>query len=81
MPQAVKLGQALSQRPDVVGGDVAAELALLQDQVAPFSDAAAHAAIRADLGATAHELFAELSPRPVASASLGQVCVHVCVCV
>src|SRR3569623_344639 len=36
-PVFVKLGQALSTRPDVIPADIANELAKLQDQVPPFS--------------------------------------------
>ena len=72
-PTCIKLGQALSNRPDVISAEYMEELRQLQDNVPPFSSDAAYACIEAALGAPTHEIFAELSAEPVAAASLGQV--------
>jgi aarF domain-containing kinase len=49
------------------------ELALLQDRIAPFSTDLALQIIEQELGVTVEQLFTEISPQPVAAASLGQV--------
>ncbi len=72
-PTFVKLGQALANRPDLVGPDLADELRLLQDSMAPFDTAEARAIIAEDLGAAAEPVLAVLPDRPVAAASIGQV--------
>ena len=48
-PLAVKLGQTLSQRPDIVGRDACDALKRLQTQNTPFADAMAYAVIRESL--------------------------------
>jgi predicted unusual protein kinase regulating ubiquinone biosynthesis (AarF/ABC1/UbiB family) len=45
----------------------------MQEGAPPFDDATAAAIITSDLGRPPSELFAWMSPAPVASASLGQV--------
>lgn len=45
----------------------------MQDRVPPFSDEAARKLIEEGLGYPTETLFSELSPEPVAAASLGQV--------
>ena len=72
-PTFIKVGQALSTRPDLVRVDYLAELEKLQDQLPPFSTELAFAIVESDLGAPLEDLFAEISPRPIAAASLGQV--------
>jgi len=72
-PTAIKLGQTLSARPDLVGEELCEELALLQDSVEPFSSELALAILEEELGAPAPHTFARLTEQPVASASLGQV--------
>jgi len=52
------------------------ELALLQDRIAPFSTDLALQIIEQELGVTVEQLFTEISPQPVAAASLGQVHFH-----
>lgn len=49
------------------------ELALLQDRIAPFSTELALDIIEQELGIPIEELFSEITPQPVAAASLGQV--------
>jgi ubiquinone biosynthesis protein len=72
-PIFVKFGQALSTRRDLIPPDVADELALLQDHVAPFPSKQAAQIIEQALGAPPHELFAFFEVDPVASASIAQV--------
>jgi predicted unusual protein kinase regulating ubiquinone biosynthesis (AarF/ABC1/UbiB family) len=72
-PCFIKVGQALSTRPDLVRRDWLEELTRLQDDLPPYSHARALALIEAELGAPAAVLFAEFPEHPVAAASLGQV--------
>jgi len=72
-PTYIKIGQALSTRPDLVPPLYLEELAQLQDQLPPFPNEVAYQFIREELGAAPEEIYAELSPQPVAAASLGQV--------
>ena len=72
-PAYIKIGQALSTRPDLVPPTYLDELTRLQDQLPPFPNHIAYHFIEVELGAPAAEIFAELSPDPVAAASLGQV--------
>lgn len=72
-PTFVKVGQALSTRPDLVCPDYLEELTLLQDQLPPFPNEIAIAIIERDLRLNLGDIFAEFSPQPVAAASLGQV--------
>ena len=69
----IKLGQILSTRADIVGPDVAAELARLRADTQPDPPEAVRAAIAAALGAPPEEIFAAFDPAPIASASIGQV--------
>lgn len=72
-PTFIKVGQALSTRPDLVRKDFLEELVKLQDQLPPFDNAIAYQLIETELGRPVNEIFSELSPTPVAAASLGQV--------
>ncbi|MCG9890600.1 MAG: AarF/ABC1/UbiB kinase family protein [Thermosynechococcaceae cyanobacterium MS004] len=72
-PAFIKIGQALSTRPDVLSSGFLEELSKLQDQIPPFDNEIAHRFIEEELGAPYHEIYIELSPDPVAAASLGQV--------
>ncbi len=72
-PASIKIGQALSTRPDIVPPVLLEELTKLQDQIPPFDNAIAYRFIEEELGAPPDELFEELSERPIAAASLGQV--------
>ena len=72
-PAYIKIGQALSTRPDLLPPAYLEELAKLQDQLPPFDNALAHQFIQEELGAAPSEIYAELTPDPVAAASLGQV--------
>ncbi len=72
-PCFIKLGQALSTRPDLVRQDWLTELTNLQDNLPPFEHKIALKLIEEELGAPVHELFDEFPESPIASASLGQV--------
>lgn len=72
-PTFIKVGQALSTRPDLIRKDFLDELIKLQDQLPPFDNAIALSIIETELGRQAKELFSQISPNPVAAASLGQV--------
>lgn len=72
-PAFIKVGQALSTRPDLIRKDFLEELIKLQDQLPPFDNALALRKIQSELGHPIREMFSELSPAPVAAASLGQV--------
>lgn len=71
-PSWVKLGQFLATRPDVVGTEIARDLELLQDQIAPFSRSEAIRQIEESLGRPLEDVFEEFS-EPVAAASVAQV--------
>lgn len=72
-PCFVKLGQALSVRPDLIGPDAMNELRYLCDAVPSFDSEIAFQMIEEELGAPVHDIFSELSREPIAAASLGQV--------
>ena len=72
-PTFIKVGQALSTRPDLIRKDFLAELVKLQDQLPPFDNALAYQIIETELDRSIGEIFRDLSPQPVAAASLGQV--------
>jgi len=69
----IKLGQILSTRSDILPDDYLAELSKLQDAVPPEPFEVIAAQITAELGSPPSELFAELNPVPLGSASIGQV--------
>ncbi|HZV23317.1 MAG TPA: ubiquinone biosynthesis regulatory protein kinase UbiB [Luteimonas sp.] len=72
-PIFVKFGQILSTRRDLVPPDVAAELTLLQDRVAPFDGDTARALVEEALGRAISDAFASFDTTPLASASIAQV--------
>ena len=72
-PCFIKLGQALSTRPDLVSQDWLTELTNLQDNLPPFEHKIALKIIEEELGLPANELFDDFPNEPIASASLGIV--------
>jgi predicted unusual protein kinase regulating ubiquinone biosynthesis (AarF/ABC1/UbiB family) len=72
-PCFIKVGQALSTRPDLVRRDWLEELTRLQDDLPAFPHAIAERVIEEELGAPPTALFAVFPDYPVAAASLGQV--------
>ena len=71
-PSYVKIGQFLATRPDVVGNDFAADLALLQDRMATFPSDQAKRQIEDSLGRRIDTLFEDFG-EPIAAASIAQV--------
>ncbi|HZH43191.1 MAG TPA: ubiquinone biosynthesis regulatory protein kinase UbiB [Lysobacter sp.] len=72
-PIFVKFGQILSTRRDLMPPDIADELALLQDRVAPFDGDAARAIVERALERSIADAFASFDTAPLASASIAQV--------
>jgi len=72
-PVFVKLGQALSTRPDLLPQDIALELTKLQDQVPAFSGSEALDIIRNVYGDAFDDIFDSIDETPIASASVAQV--------
>lgn len=72
-PAYIKIGQALSTRPDLVPPIYLEELTRLQDQLPAFPNEIAYQFIEEELGAPPSKIYAEISPQPIAAASLGQV--------
>ena len=72
-PCFIKVGQALSTRPDLVRRDWLEQLTQLQDNLPAYHHEIALATIEQELGAPADQLFEIFPDYPVAAASLGQV--------
>lgn len=72
-PTFIKLGQMLSTRPDLLGEQVAGDLAALQDRLPPFAGAAARRTIEEELGRPVDDLFREFDDKAAAAASIAQV--------
>jgi aarF domain-containing kinase len=72
-PTFIKIGQAVSSRPDTLPPDFLRELEKLQDRLPPFPTDQALAVMEEDLGRPVSEVFSSISEIPVAAASLGQV--------
>lgn len=72
-PLAIKLGQLLSTRRDLIPPEVLAQLVLLQDQVKPFDGDVAKQRIQDSLKADINTLFARFDDQPLAAASIAQV--------
>lgn len=72
-PAYIKLGQALSIRPDILSPSAMTELQKLCDKVPSFPDDIAMALIEEELGQPWYNIYSELTSSPIAAASLGQV--------
>lgn len=72
-PAFVKLGQVLSTRPDLVPEHFLIELKRLREDVKPVPFPAIRKVIEDSLGTDIEQVFSQLEPSPVASASIGQV--------
>ena len=72
-PAAIKLGQSLATRPDLVGEEAARNLLTLQDDLPPVPFKAIREEIARSFDRPVEDLFAEIDPVPVGSASIAQV--------
>ena len=72
-PTFIKFGQILSTRSDIMPPEYLEELSFLQDEVPPVSWDEARQVVETELGASVEDLFAQVDPVPIASASLAQV--------
>jgi len=72
-PAAIKLGQALSTRPDLVGDRAAENLSQLQDDLPPAPFTAIKQTIEGSFGAPLDSLFSEFDEIPIGAASIAQV--------
>ncbi len=72
-PTFIKFGQILSTRSDIMPPEYLEELSYLQDEVPPVSWEQAREVVETELGAPIEDLFAQVDPVPIASASLAQV--------
>lgn len=72
-PTAIKLGQVLSTRPDLVGARMAEELEKLQAHTPPTDAAEIRATIEEELEKPLADVFLDFDDEPLASASIAQV--------
>ena len=72
-PGYVKLGQALSTRPDLTGIEINYHLKKLQDDVKPFSGLIAKDIFEKETKLLINDVFISFDPIPIASASVAQV--------
>ncbi|HEY9682133.1 MAG TPA: AarF/ABC1/UbiB kinase family protein [Oculatellaceae cyanobacterium] len=71
-PTFIKIGQTFSTRADLLPLPAMLELAVLQEQVAPFPTAIARQVIERELGGAPENLYASFNDVPIAAASLSQ---------
>ena len=72
-PTFIKVGQALSTRPDMVPAPYLAALERMQDDVAPVPVAEVRAIIEEELGVRIGTLFGSFDDQPLAAGSVAQV--------
>src|SRR6185503_12096844 len=72
-PAAIKLGQTLATRPDIVGDEAARNLLSLQDSLPPVPFEAIRNEMERSFEVPLDTVFAEIDPVPVGSASIAQV--------
>jgi ubiquinone biosynthesis protein len=72
-PAAIKLGQALATRPDIVGADAARNLLSLQDSLPPVAFSLIRREIESSFERPLSDLFASIEEDPVGAASIAQV--------
>ena len=72
-PAAIKLGQTLATRPDLVGEEAAHNLLSLQDRLPPVDFAEIKQQIETGLDGPIEKFFSSIDPEPVGSASIAQV--------
>ncbi|MEP9357588.1 2-polyprenylphenol 6-hydroxylase [Sphingomonas sp. KR3-1] len=72
-PAAIKLGQTLATRPDLVGDEAAHDLLRLQDALPPLPFPVIRQRIEASYGRPLETFFAAFDEHPVGAASIAQV--------
>ncbi|MGN6268541.1 MAG: 2-polyprenylphenol 6-hydroxylase [Sphingomonas sp.] len=72
-PAAIKLGQTLATRPDLIGEDAAADLRRLQDALPPVPFETICDQLRASFGRPIEDLFTRIEEAPIGAASIAQV--------
>jgi ubiquinone biosynthesis protein len=72
-PAAIKLGQTLATRPDLVGPEAAHNLLTLQDSLPPVAFELIEKELARAFERPIGEVFAEIDPVPVGAASIAQV--------
>ncbi|WP_150291629.1 2-polyprenylphenol 6-hydroxylase [Sphingobium estronivorans] len=72
-PAAIKLGQTLATRPDLVGEDAANDLLRLQDALPPVPFATVRGQIEQSFGRPLDALYSRFDEEPVGAASIAQV--------
>lgn len=72
-PTYIKMGQILSAGEGLFPEEVVSEFRLLRDQVPPEGFETVRQTLEAELGCALEDIFAELSPEPLAAASIAQV--------
>ncbi|MBW4329671.1 2-polyprenylphenol 6-hydroxylase [Stakelama sp. CBK3Z-3] len=72
-PAAIKLGQTLATRPDLVGDEAARDLLRLQDALPPVSFDTIREQIRASFGRPIEDIFRHIEETPIGAASIAQV--------
>jgi predicted unusual protein kinase regulating ubiquinone biosynthesis (AarF/ABC1/UbiB family) len=72
-PTFAKLGQILSTRPDLLPPEFIVELASLQDDVAPLTEAEVVQVMEEELGVPWEDVFASIDAEPLAAGTIGQV--------
>ncbi len=72
-PAAIKLGQTLATRPDIVGEGPVKNLLMLQDDLPPADFHDIYHEINTSLNKSADDLFTSIDPNPVGAASIAQV--------
>jgi ubiquinone biosynthesis protein len=70
---AIKLGQILSTRPDLVPPELETELERLRDRLPPVATEAIVSVVEREMGTPISAAFERFDPAPIASASIGQV--------
>jgi ubiquinone biosynthesis protein len=72
-PAAIKLGQTLATRPDLVGEVAAQDLLRLQDALPPVPFAVIRERIETSHGKPLEAMFAKVEEKPIGAASIAQV--------
>ena len=72
-PAAIKLGQSLATRPDLVGEEAARNLLSLQDSLPPVDFEEIRAVIETSFEGPLEDYYVQIDPVPVGAASIAQV--------